>query len=1337
MNKLLRQVLSTTLAVSLVASLCPIGSEAAQVSENGSVQSYTEQANPTGNSKEKNYVEGEVLIVTRNVTTDNASKKINAVQKEAKTLGVVIEDTQSVELTKGKSVLQVSKVTSDKYSTEELVKLYEKSKNVEAVQPNYKYHALDIDQKDYTENLWALDNQGQNGGTVNVDINSNSSKIKMAAGEESKEKVVAVIDSGVDYTHSMLSDHIWNNPYPAYLAGEHGYDFVNYDKDPMDDNGHGSHCSGIISSVMNGDNIKIMPLKFLNSSGEGDTYGAISAYYYIYAAQKLGVDVVAINNSWEGASDEADTLLQQVIDLVGTNGAISLCAAGNESENLEDVYTCPASLNSEYIVSVAAANERGELASFSNYGAEEVDVAAPGADILSSVSYNNFNPSVYGKDTDGKQKLCSVYQEFNGTLVTPDTPSGSEFSNLTEDSIPYFTATADDDVEQQVEITKKDYFGTKEDGGKSLLWTVKNGNSDNVYKLYLPYQQEESDTPVYLNLMVRAKGCDSYIMDFLGTPLTFKNGISIFDAELQEDGTWAEGEELASTQFSGQQNYWEQISVQKSKKEKTAGKHAICIQISPCNQGEFSIGVDDFAISKSNVAEEELGKTAYYNGTSMATPYVAGAVAAMANAYPKDTVEERIARIKGAVTETEGLKGKVASNGILDLEHADQQATILKGVSINNKGQLEITGMAFPTNVTVMVNGKEASVIKKDSKKILVSGSFYNQHLDIRLVMGERTLGGEYYISKGKQMDLIANSYSDLYDYVTDGVYWVNGGHTADVVHESGMVWRLYGDEFDGSEESQPLFICGGIADSSIFEGGDNESVYLSGKPISLNSQLYGIAVKGNAFSTEAALVKVDEETANWVFVTALPDGYADLNKLTGFYAYKNSTLTAYNGKIYLIGGLDEVKGQPVKDVYVYDIAKNQWSKSADLPEARFASNAVQVGNKLVVTLGGNGTEACPQNLIFDGKNWSVSKADIKALKLQSKVMDIENVSGTTYYSAEVSPVKDGLIYVDNPAEKLGDLFTYQLSSDKYQATGYSRSCVPNSRHTISGTLADKLYILAGHDTEEAAADSKMLVYTMDVQPATYKVSGESDDEAGYLIGVGDYLPGSEVNVGAGVYEDYYLKSLKVNKTSVPVSDSDETTTTIKTLTGDVNIQAEYGAYVTGLKLSNKLTMAPGSTKKLKVSVLPQRADNKALKFKSSNTKVATVDAKGNIKINKNAKVGKKVVIRVTAKDRNTVYETCTITIKKPVKVKKITLSTKNNTTKIKAGKTLKVTAKINPAKADNTTLKWSSSNKKYATVKNGKVTAKKAGIGKTVTIKAQATDGSKVKASIKLKIVK
>lgn len=165
--------------------------------------------------------------------------------------------------------------------------------------------------------------------------------------------------------------------------------------------------------------------------------------------------------------------------------------------------------------------------------------------------------------------------------------------------------------------------------------------------------------------------------------------------------------------------------------------------------------------------------------------------------------------------------------------------------------------------------------------------------------------------------------------------------------------------------------------------------------------------------------------------------------------------------------------------------------------------------------------------------------------------------------------------------------------------------------------------------------------------------------------------------------------------------------------------------------LSHKI--ATGKKITLKATVTPSNATNKSITWKSSNTKYATVNNKGVVTIKK-AGAGKTVTITATANDGSGKKATYKIKCMKGI-VKKVAISGQKNLS-LKAGKSINLKTKVTASKGANKTLQWTSSNPKYAAVTNkGKVTAKKAGKGKTVKITAMATDGSDKKASVKIKI--
>jgi subtilisin family serine protease len=215
----------------------------------------------------------------------------------------------------------------------------------------------------------------------------------------SQNVIVAVIDTGVDYNHPDLVANKWTNlgeipgnsiddDNNGYIDDFLGWDFNNKDNDPWDDNGHGTHCAGIIGAVGNNGQgvtgmmwqVKIMPLKFANEGGMGYTSDAVSAILYANAKK---ADI--ISNSW-GVGTESITL-KNAID---NSSAVVVCAAGNGPENIDISPFYPASYSSPQIIAVAASNADDNLASFSNYGSVSVDVAAPGDYIYSTLPDNNY-----------------------------------------------------------------------------------------------------------------------------------------------------------------------------------------------------------------------------------------------------------------------------------------------------------------------------------------------------------------------------------------------------------------------------------------------------------------------------------------------------------------------------------------------------------------------------------------------------------------------------------------------------------------------------------------------------------------------------------------------------------------------------------------------------------------------------------------------------------------------------------------------------------------------------------------------------------------------------------
>jgi thermitase len=243
---------------------------------------------------------------------------------------------------------------------------------------------------------WGLLNTGQRGGRNEADISAFPAWDKTKG---SRKVVVAVLDSGVDYTHPDLAGNMWHRPadLEMYFDDElgtiddaEGFSAVEYERDPMDENGHGTHCAGIVGAE--GDNnlgivgvnwqVEIMPLKFMGRGGFGSTKDAIAAINYVIARKKDGVNVRVISASW--GSQQRSKALEDVIRKAGESDILFVAAAGNDGADADRRPHYPSGYKLPNVMSVAALDRHDKLAGFSNYGAKGVHVAAPGKEILST-----------------------------------------------------------------------------------------------------------------------------------------------------------------------------------------------------------------------------------------------------------------------------------------------------------------------------------------------------------------------------------------------------------------------------------------------------------------------------------------------------------------------------------------------------------------------------------------------------------------------------------------------------------------------------------------------------------------------------------------------------------------------------------------------------------------------------------------------------------------------------------------------------------------------------------------------------------------------------------------
>jgi subtilisin family serine protease len=243
---------------------------------------------------------------------------------------------------------------------------------------------------DLDTKLWGLHNRGQDGGTIDADIDAPQAWLKTTG---SNDVLVAVIDTGVDYNHPDLVDNMWTNP--GEIAGDgidndgngviddiHGYNAYADSGDPMDGHSHGTHCAGTIAGQgNNGQGVagvawdaKIMGVKIFSDSGKTSSDAILRGILY---AAKNGARITS--NSWGGGG--ANDLIKEAFE---KSTAFHVMASGNNGRNVDSKENYPSGYEMPNSISVAATDRNDQLAGFSNYGKKEVDIAAPGVQTYST-----------------------------------------------------------------------------------------------------------------------------------------------------------------------------------------------------------------------------------------------------------------------------------------------------------------------------------------------------------------------------------------------------------------------------------------------------------------------------------------------------------------------------------------------------------------------------------------------------------------------------------------------------------------------------------------------------------------------------------------------------------------------------------------------------------------------------------------------------------------------------------------------------------------------------------------------------------------------------------------
>ena len=755
MKKILSLALSVTVAVTGIFAAVPARAAAGEMTQKLSLEEGT-------------YVPGEVLLCLKEDAAESVSRQRFGAGTAALGSGRILGyETADSLLSLGEDLMDVSPaaeemsregdpdiisdqakdaaeagektvirlVRSDKYSTEELIGMYEDRPGVLFAEPNY---IQKIDSEDPPAE--AEEAEAETGAEAYREASANIPDEPGAEGESFTDSlvsgadpdltpdqyaygngpggidvpdwndadrinaagVVAVLDTGVDYDHPDLKNVMWDegDKYPALKAmggGKYGFNAASMyngapSSDPMDTHFHGTHCAGIIAAGWNGFGVsgaangaKIMAVRdTYNDAGLSLCSCDIRGFDYIAAAKQAGVNVAAVNCSFGG--EARSKVLDMCSRTLGSYGIISVYASGNSTLN-NDI----ANVSSAYYtnlpeeITVNSSTNKGAGSFFSDYGIRSTDIYAPGSSIFSTMPKNKaelycdigYSPAV--KDVKGSPAAddFSGAERYFSYEVNEGSGTSIEFSDgmMKIRGCDVMKKEKDPVTKETGVLTDTEAVAVTVSADAALPELPEGRNYSLILRLRSP---EENLYPLIYVKTVNGgweRPGPSYELkdEFKGTSYRLVKGKKGGDFDLQ------------NLQF----------------------------RISLYSEAESSKPVSEVDCELIWVTDAEAIPYALQNGTSMAAPAVTGVAAILAKAFPEDSARKRAARILAGARPVEEFKKRCVTGGMANVRNSLDESTytpVIDNIEEDRNGQLVIKGQFFGTKEDTSVTLEQSGV---------------------------------------------------------------------------------------------------------------------------------------------------------------------------------------------------------------------------------------------------------------------------------------------------------------------------------------------------------------------------------------------------------------------------------------------------------------------------------------------------------------------------------------------------------------------------------------------------------------------------------------------------
>lgn len=656
---------------------------------------------------------------------------INIEKEEAKELSQQ-SDLLSAQAVKPAKVQPYSivLVKSSRDNVSSLVQSLEQLECVEFAEPNMiceltGYKGSDAEDEPFFKYQWYSDKKATG---ASCDINAGHA-YENPKFESSEEVVVAVMDSGVDYTHPDLKNVMWDEgeSIPALTAlggGKYGINTAGDAPadDPMDNLvGHGTHCASTIASQwankegiagING-NARIMACRWMTEGGNTADY--IRAMNYVITAKEEGVNIVATNNSWGATISTGfiSSAAEMVIDEAGLKGIVSCFSAGNSAYD-HDRYE---NMNyySPYVLSVGAMDSNGRPAYFSERGRRTVDVFAPGTQILAATSLQD---KVY---TMPPQYL--PWLGGQGSFIYEDFESGD--SSITFEAYKYDPETQAKGDSLGTDETKSPGYGD-EHARKIIIEDA--GTGDQIaLQINVPvsmFEEMPDREEYYMSFQAGAEGFDfesdgaahiSY-PEYLGDEWT-----QLYDGRWRcMDENWS-----ISNVTIDRETMEDMVAKAEEREDKTVQiRFPMTVKEITGTDPEIHIDLLGFGTEKS--------KYFYSDGTSMACPCAAAVTSIVAGSMenmPSSGEEalEVIAKVKGGAAKSDKLENACTTGGYVQADSAfrseSEYSPVPDKVELSEDGSSAVIKGHFfgKEKGSVTVEGSAATIQSWDENEITIA----------------------------------------------------------------------------------------------------------------------------------------------------------------------------------------------------------------------------------------------------------------------------------------------------------------------------------------------------------------------------------------------------------------------------------------------------------------------------------------------------------------------------------------------------------------------------------------------------------------------------------------